>query len=353
MEVVYLQSLRAESGQLQEGQKLHTGAFLWDLSNYYEHLDRQLLWSRAASTEFPLAVAAVALNQYAARRFVGLDSITLDAAFPEKGIAAGCGLATYWIQVYSYEPLHGWQVVHPQVGLSMFIDDLLGETADTQQHKVVGRLAAGAAALHDVIDRELNCTVAQHKSALIASSDPLLARLRRAFGRFGGEAKSSAPNLGVDFFAGRRRAHKKSVLVLRKREDRFLKRVRRLQTLRRSGYDMRELFITGLQSFSHYGSEVVGLDTRQLQRARARYMELVGTKVQSAKANLTLAVMGDPLWRQGLGPALTWSTIVWKATTNADYGRIISVPELGRLAGPVMVKAPRTWGRSGAPSARR
>ena len=54
--------------------------------------------------------------------------------------------------------------------------------------------------------------------------------------------------------------------------------------------------------------------------------------------------MSDPLWRQGLGPALTWATIVWKATTNQDYGRIISVPELGRLAGPVLLKAPGTWG---------
>ncbi len=34
MELVFIQSLRAESGQLQEGQKLHTGAFLWDLSNF-------------------------------------------------------------------------------------------------------------------------------------------------------------------------------------------------------------------------------------------------------------------------------------------------------------------------------
>ena len=344
MEVVFLQSLKAESGQMQDGHRMHTGAFLWDLSNYYGHLDRQLLWSRASSTEFPLAIVAVALNQYAARRFVGLDALTVDAGFPEKGITAGCGLATYWIQVYSFEPLGAWQIVHPQVPLSMFIDDLMGQTEDAHQHRVVGRLAAAAASLHDVIDRELRCTVAQHKSALIASSDPLLERLKKAFGRFGGEAKSSAPNLGVDFFAGRRRALKKSVVVLRKREDRFLKRARRLQTLRRSGYDMRELFITGLQSFSHYGSEVIGLDTRQLQRARARYMELVGTKAPSAKANLTLAVMGDPLWRQGLGPALTWATIVWKATTSTDYASVISVPELGRLAGPVMVKAPRTWG---------
>ena len=154
----------------------------------------------------------------------------------------------------------------------MFIDDLMGEAADEHPHKVVGRLAAGAAALHMTIDSEFACTVAQHKSALIASSDTLLVSLRKAFGRFAGDAKSSAPNLGVDFFAGRRRAHKKSVNTLRSREGKFLKRCRRLRTLRRSGYDMRELFITGLQSSSHFGAEVVGLDAKQLQKARAQYL---------------------------------------------------------------------------------
>ena len=96
---------------------MHTGAFLWDLSNYYEHLDRRRLWQRAESTDFPLAVAAVALNQYAARRYIGLESLAMDALYPEKGIAAGCGLATYWVQVYSYDPLQDWRALHPQVGL--------------------------------------------------------------------------------------------------------------------------------------------------------------------------------------------------------------------------------------------
>jgi hypothetical protein len=231
----------------------------------------------------------------------------------------------------------------------MFIDDLLGESADKQPHRVVGRLAASAAALQVSIDDELGCQVAQHKSALIASSDKLLHDLKRAFGRFAGEAKLSAPNLGVDFFAGRRRAHRKSVTLLRAREGKFLHRCRRLGALRRGGYNMRELFITGLQSFSHYGTEVVGMDVKQLQKARANYLSLVGATCKSAKTNLSLAALGDPLWRQALGPALTWSTLVWKATTHANYRDVVTVPELGRLAGPIMLKLPRTWGEVRGP----
>jgi hypothetical protein len=59
--------------------------------------------------------------------------------------------------------------------------------------------------------------------------------------------------------------------------------------------------------------------------------------------------MGDPLWRQALGPVLTWATIVWKSTTIPDYGSTASVPELGRLAGPVMLHPPRTWGEVRGP----
>ncbi len=106
---------------------------------FYEDLDRRKLWDRAASTGFPLAVAAVALNTYAARRFLGLESIVVDCSYPERGIAAGCGLATFWVQVYSLEPLQIWQTAHPRVGLAMFIDDLMGQAESTEEHQVVGR----------------------------------------------------------------------------------------------------------------------------------------------------------------------------------------------------------------------
>jgi hypothetical protein len=191
--------------------------------------------------------------------------------------------------------------------------------------------------------------VALHKSALIASCDDVLRRLKRAFGRFAGESKSSAPNVGIDFFVGRRRALRKSVGLIKTREIKFGRRVRRLRALRTGGYNMRELYITGLQSYAHYGADVVGLDAMQLKKARANYMGLVGATVRSSKTSLTLAAMGDPLWRQALGPALTWATLVWRATTSSDFQKVVTVPELGRLAGPILVKAPFTWGEVRGP----
>jgi NCAIR mutase (PurE)-related protein len=79
----------------------------------------------------------------------------------------------------------------------------MGDSTAPDEHSVVGRLAAGAADLKMAVETELGCQVAGHKSALIASSDRLLDRCQRAFGRFAGTSSSSASNLGVGIFAGR------------------------------------------------------------------------------------------------------------------------------------------------------
>ena len=54
--------------------------------------------------------------------------------------------------------------------LTVFIDDLLGESTAKGEHQAVGRLTSGAAAVHMAIESDLGCKVAGHKSVLIASS---------------------------------------------------------------------------------------------------------------------------------------------------------------------------------------
>ena len=186
--------------------------------------------------------------------------------------------------------------------------------------------------------------MAQHKSILVASSDRLLKKLGDAFGKFAGTVTQSGSNLGVDYAPGRRRAHKKTLNVLRKREGGFTRRLRRLGALRRKGYDMQKLYVTGLQAYAFYGAEVVGLDAKQLKSAQANYLNLVGSPARSRSSAMALAVAGDPLWRQALGPVLTWASIIWKATTSASFQAFVSLPQLGGLAGHVVQALPRTWG---------
>ena len=115
MEIVFLQALGAESGQLAK-KKQHTGFFLWDMANFYEYICRHKLWDRATEMGFSLVVLAVSLNTYAARRFVGLGTITLEGAFPRRGIGAGCPFATTYVQIYSLPPLRIWRAETPASG---------------------------------------------------------------------------------------------------------------------------------------------------------------------------------------------------------------------------------------------
>ncbi len=157
-----------------------------------------MLWDRARSKGFPLAILAIALNQARAKRYLGLGDIAADARFPRRGLAAGDGFATTLVQVYSLEPLELWSLRHPEVPLSLFIDDFLGSTSAPMEHQVVGRLSAAAADLQLVVENDMNCKVTQHKSVLVASNDRLLSRLTKAFGKFTGQASRSGSNLGVD-----------------------------------------------------------------------------------------------------------------------------------------------------------
>ena len=72
LEIVFAQSLAAEHGQYRNA-KLHTSCVLWDMSNFYEHVRRQILWQRAQASGFNMRVLTVILNMYQARRLVGLN----------------------------------------------------------------------------------------------------------------------------------------------------------------------------------------------------------------------------------------------------------------------------------------
>ncbi len=231
METVFIQSLRSEASQIPDetGRRSHSAAFLWDLSNYYEFVNHDRLFERARRRGMNLVVVAIALNQYRAQRFLGLSDVACSARFPSRGIAAGDGWATTFVQVYSIDSLESWATLNPRVHISLFIDDFMGDSQAQEAHEVAGRLTAGAASLKVAIETELECSIAAHKSVLIASSEPLLRRLKTSFGKYAGTTDRAASNLGVVFFVGRRRAQRTSTFTMRGRADKFRRKHRRLQ----------------------------------------------------------------------------------------------------------------------------
>ena len=113
---------------------------------------------------------------------MGLGELAVDCGYTRRGISAGCSWATLWVQIYTLDPLMVWQSQSPQVSLTIFIDDLMGGVTAEEENQVVGRLASGAASLYKVIEDDLECAVAEHKSVVLASSERLLQKLKAAFG---------------------------------------------------------------------------------------------------------------------------------------------------------------------------
>ena len=60
MELVYRQSLECEFHSSDKDQQ-YSGQLLWDLANYYEHIDRGLLAARATQAGFPCSILRIIL----------------------------------------------------------------------------------------------------------------------------------------------------------------------------------------------------------------------------------------------------------------------------------------------------
>ncbi len=173
----------------------------------------------------------------------------------------------------------------------------------------------------------------------------LCSSLEAAFGTHAGQVQAAASNLGVDTFMGKRRS-RATTRTLSGRLLKLKKRGRKLKAIEEATpepFSMVQLYKTGLQSFGFYGSEVVGLTDTELVQAQHHYLALCGSPSQSRNKHLSLCLLTDPLWRQAVGPALVWASIVWKAATDRALFLVWPLPWLGQEAGKIITSLPASW----------
>ena len=200
-EIIYVQAARQESQRWTDS-RVHTATLLWDMSNYYEHLNRDLLLQRSSDLDFPMALARVSCNVYQSARIVSLQGYSVRVGQPQRGIPAGCGYATFYVQCYSLRPMLNWQARHQSVSGSLFIDDITAGTMGISVGEVVSNIVGAARDLSTVVADELECSIAVSKCQLVCSSDTVQAAIVQKLGDLSGgqHRTSSAKNLGVDFF---------------------------------------------------------------------------------------------------------------------------------------------------------
>ena len=94
---------------------------------------------------------------------------------------------------------------HPEVALSVHMDDLTQEVVDDTPGRAVGKLRGSAWKLKEGLEDELNLKISVHKCAVFAGDNATEDMIIRQLGKFaGGRSGGSVRHLGADFVAGRR-----------------------------------------------------------------------------------------------------------------------------------------------------
>ena len=190
---VFVQAARAEMATSSTSTKASTGMVLFDMSNYYEGIDRNKLQKCHEQTGFPGPAATLSLRQYRAKRYLQLGHIAAKIGHPTKGILPGCGVATYHVQSYSGPSLSEYMTDHPDLEVNCHVDDLAISATAVQEMQVVHRLRAGSRDLRALVEEDLGCSIADEKTEVVGSSFALKRKIRYAIGLQDSTARADPP----------------------------------------------------------------------------------------------------------------------------------------------------------------
>ena len=186
MDTVFRQALRAEA---QTSQKGHYAIILWDLKEYYEHIDRKLLLGRAGRSGYPMYLMKPALEMYKKVRWTSYAGMVDFAGHSNKGIPAGDGQATFMIQAYAMEDMDAFMVratsLRSGMWLDTFVDDFALSGAEANQSVLISDIKKSALDLHDVIVNDIKATVSEPKANIVTTAEAIRRSLRRSLKSLG------------------------------------------------------------------------------------------------------------------------------------------------------------------------
>ena len=327
-------------------------AFCWDLKEFYEHISRSKLLARARLLDFPLRIITVVLNTYGGRRLLVLGGVAAWVGYPCSGVVAGCGFATYLVQVYSVPGLDPFISARDDLQVSLWIDDFTCQAEDADEDRLVAKIVRGAAELLYIIEVDLEATVSCPKAAVVASSATLCSRIKKALGKLAGEARPSAEALGIDLVAGKPRRSFRRASVTARRLQRMRLRVARVKRLRKAGKDKTaKIFTAGLGPSAWYGMQVYGADDRELYDLQSAALAIFTPRAAGRDRAGTLLVNQDPCWRAAVGPIHRWCQEVWGSLlAGSSPSRFLSLGLLSKLFGEAVGNPPASWSQVRGPA---
>lgn len=131
---------------------------------------------------FPSAITTVATKMYESCRIISLQGGVRSAGFASRGVAAGFGIATMFVQVYGQSSWDELLRICPKLNLYGFNDDAGLLFNGPSVRDLLQDTHAGAQKALEVIEGQLECEVSQPKAAVIVFSQALVRPVRRIFG---------------------------------------------------------------------------------------------------------------------------------------------------------------------------
>ena len=125
----------------------------------------------------------------------------------------------------------------------------------------------------------------------------------------------AAPNLGIDFTCGRRRAAARGRLSkLKARRTTAMRRVRKFFLIRRHG-GRKAVFLhqAGVQASVAFGAEVNGLSDKEVKELQQHAGRLVKPWWRGRVLSHASLASGDPVAKPAVAPAVRWAREVWAA----------------------------------------
>ena len=256
IDIVWRHSFGAECAHSTGG---FFGCILWDLLKCYEKVDHHLLVAAARRHGYPLAVLRLCIYSYRSPRKIIYNSICSRCILPQCGILAGCSTATSELRLLLLDSARSHRINHPNVNLSVYIDDLALDTSASSAREVVDSIASAALDLAIDLEQRARLPIARSKSAVLANTCATARAIRAHLGDLGGPKLGSVRSLGADFWAANPK-FKRSRPIRAMRRTMLTKKTARLKALKMADrHCASRVFFCGATPSVHFDTPIYGL----------------------------------------------------------------------------------------------
>ena len=322
---------------------------LWDLVKFYESISHARLLTESISLGYPLRLLRLNLAGYNFPRHLSLAGMTSQAVCAMQGVVAGCGAATTLVKVFYYRPFLDFGLRHPRVVMDVFIDDTQ-VASQGREELLVEDIVEATSDLASIIEGTLGSQISLPKAAVVASSNSVAAKLRRALKAKAGAETYLAKNLGVDCSAARPRAWRSRAGTRHKRLAGVAPRLARLRRLVKAGARKAgKVYRTGIQPQATFGCEVNGLSDGEVARLQKSAASAFPPFGRLRSRTLVLLAHGDPLAKPATAAMCRWAKEVWLASCGQE-GRALPLSRLSRLW-RLSLCGPKGWRSARGPMA--